>query len=40
MPNDSETHVNKMVHFSWSWSNCRLVCEVKQGDGSMAPQAL
>lgn len=41
MPNDSETRVKRMAHFSWSWrSDCGLVHEVKQGGWSMAPQTL
>ena len=41
MPNDLETHVKRTPHFSLSWrNNCLLLCEVKQGDWSMAPQSL
>ena len=32
MPNDWETNMQRMIHFSWrSRSNCRLVCEANQG---------
>jgi hypothetical protein len=32
MPNDSETRVERMAHFSWSWKgNCCLVCVVGRG---------
>jgi hypothetical protein len=41
MPDDSETRVKRTANFSWSWRNdCRLACEVKQGDWSMVPQSL
>src|SRR6266852_4833629 len=39
MPNDSDRRVKRTANLSWSWrNNCRLACEVKQGDWTMVPQ--